>query len=167
MAAGSMTQARPPRVFLSYSHDSPEHQVRVLDLANQLRQWGVDTTIDQYDPSPDEGWPQWMTEQVEAADYILLICTQTYLRRVEHRERAGTGSGVQWEGNLIYNLLYTEATPTHKFVPVLLEGGSPDHIPLPLRGHTFYRLNSDGAFEELYRHLTKQEGNFVCCGAQR
>jgi len=26
---------RSPRVFISYSHDSPEHEQAVLDLANQ------------------------------------------------------------------------------------------------------------------------------------
>jgi hypothetical protein len=30
------------RVFISYSHDSPEHQQRVLALANQLRKDGVE-----------------------------------------------------------------------------------------------------------------------------
>ena len=35
------------RVFISYSHDSLEHQQRVLALANQLREDGVEAWIDQ------------------------------------------------------------------------------------------------------------------------
>ena len=38
----------PPKILLSYSHDSPEHQKRVLTLANRLRADGVDCVIDQY-----------------------------------------------------------------------------------------------------------------------
>ncbi|MCP3964217.1 MAG: hypothetical protein GY719_40825 [bacterium] len=36
-----------PRVFLSYTHDSPEHVERVLGLANRLRGEGVDANLDQ------------------------------------------------------------------------------------------------------------------------
>ena len=31
-----------PKVFISYSHDSPEHSARVLEFANALRGHGVD-----------------------------------------------------------------------------------------------------------------------------
>jgi hypothetical protein len=51
-----------PKVFISYSHDSPEHAQCVLDLSNRLREWGVDCIIDQYEPFPPEGWPHWMEQ---------------------------------------------------------------------------------------------------------
>jgi hypothetical protein len=38
----------PPKVLISYSHDSPEHRQRVLGLAERLRTDGIDCTIDQY-----------------------------------------------------------------------------------------------------------------------
>jgi hypothetical protein len=44
-----------PTVFISYSHDSPEHVDRVLAFANQLRRDGIDCTLDQYETSPPEG----------------------------------------------------------------------------------------------------------------
>ena len=47
-----------PTVFISYSHDSPEHVDRVLAFANQLRRDGIDCTLDQYKESPPEGWPK-------------------------------------------------------------------------------------------------------------
>ena len=34
-----------PRVFISYSHDSPEHKDRILALSDRLRQDGVDCSI--------------------------------------------------------------------------------------------------------------------------
>jgi hypothetical protein len=35
-----------PRVFISYSHDSPEHADRVLALADRLRAEGIDCHLD-------------------------------------------------------------------------------------------------------------------------
>jgi len=49
--------------FISYSHDSPEHADRVLELSNQLRSDGIDSTIDQYEASPAEGWPNGWTDR--------------------------------------------------------------------------------------------------------
>jgi SEFIR domain len=47
-----------PKVFISYSHDSPEHEQRVLELAERLRADGINCTIDQYVVAPAEGWPR-------------------------------------------------------------------------------------------------------------
>jgi len=63
------------KVFISCSHDSPEHRKRVLDLSQRLRADGVDSWIDQYDPYPAEGWPRWMQRQIDEAEAVLLICT--------------------------------------------------------------------------------------------
>jgi hypothetical protein len=41
----------------------------------------------------------WMDEQIRAADFVLLVCTETYLQRVERREEPGKGRGVLWERN--------------------------------------------------------------------
>lgn len=41
-----------PRVFISYSHDSPEHADRVLVLADRLVGDGIDCILDQYEESP-------------------------------------------------------------------------------------------------------------------
>jgi len=39
----------PPKVFISYSHDSPEHAERVLQLADRLRPDGVNAVLDRYE----------------------------------------------------------------------------------------------------------------------
>jgi hypothetical protein len=48
-----------PAVFISYSHDSPEHEAEVLALANRLREDGNDAVLDQYLSFPPEGWDLW------------------------------------------------------------------------------------------------------------
>ena len=67
-----------PKVFISYSHDSDEHIDRVVDLSNRLRENGIDCQIDQYEESPPEGWPRWMTKQIKGARFVLVVCTEKY-----------------------------------------------------------------------------------------
>ena len=60
-----MADPQPPRVFISYSHDSDEHAARVLDLANALRRDGIDVILDRYlHRGPEEGWPLWMDRNI-------------------------------------------------------------------------------------------------------
>src|ERR1700704_5014776 len=98
-----------PKVFVSYSHDSREHGERVLGLAERLRADGFETMIDQYvEGTPPQGWPRWMLNQIDWADYILLICTEVYYRRFRGQESPGIGKGVDWEGGVIMNELYDQ-----------------------------------------------------------
>lgn len=138
---------RPPRVFLSYSHDSPEHTERVLAFADRLRAEGVDAHLDQYEEAPPEGWPLWMERQVEAADFVLVVCTETYLRRFRQEARAGEGRGVKWEGAILRQELYEAEGRNERFVPVLLDSAPAEHIPQPLRGVTHYRLDGEAGYE--------------------
>lgn len=78
--------ADPPKVLISYSHDSPEHEQRVVTLADRLRGDGIDCIVDQYVPVQEEEWPLWMERQIERSDYVLMVCTQTYFRRVRDEE---------------------------------------------------------------------------------
>ena len=151
------SEASPLRVFISYSHDSPEHADRVLALADRLRQDGLDCILDQYIlGSPDEGWPLWMDRQVRDADFVLMICTPTYYRRVMGEEQPGVGHGVNWEGNLIYQHFYKDGSINKRFLPILLEGASASDIPVPFQGVAKYRSMTEEGYEALYRRLTNQ-----------
>ena len=145
-----MTEAAP-RVFISYSHDSAEHRDRVLELADRLRADGIDAVIDQYVQSPPEGWPGWCEAEIEKANFVLMVCTEIYLRRIRRKEEPGVGSGVLWEGRLIYQHVYDRGSVSAEFVPVLLADGSTEHIPAPVKGGTVYRVETDEGYEGLLR----------------
>jgi hypothetical protein len=68
-----------PRLFISDSHDSREHEDRVLALANRLREDGIDTVIDQYDLATPDGSTIWAEREIRKADFIAPVCTGTYL----------------------------------------------------------------------------------------
>ncbi|MDM8531900.1 CHAT domain-containing protein [Anaerolineales bacterium HSG25] len=145
-----------PKVFISYSHDSLAHEEKVLAFSEQLRADGIDTEIDLYSPWPEEGWPRWMARQVREADFVLLVCTAIYYRRVSGDEEPGSGRGVAWEANLIYNELYKGKTEIGKYLPILFAEGQETHIPAPLQGHSFFHPDSPEGYEALYRRLTNQ-----------
>jgi len=111
MTNGALSGPQPtgaPRdlVFISYSHDSDEHRKQVLGLSERLRLDGIETLLDQYvNGTPLEGWPRWMMNQIDAADYVLVVCTETYYRRFRRHEVPG--KGVDWEGALITSDLYS------------------------------------------------------------
>lgn len=123
-----MAAERPPRVFISYSHDSDVHAARVLRLANDLRRGGVEAILDQYITSPPEGWHRWMDGHIRDADFVIMVCTDTYYRRVAGKEEPGEGLGVRWEGNLIYAHLYGSGVDLSRFVPVLTDGNTPANV---------------------------------------
>jgi hypothetical protein len=149
------------KVFISYSHETPKHTQLVLQLANALRGQGVDVELDQYYVRPPLGWPRWCEEQLrpENAAFVLVICTSTYLQRVEGKTAADEGRGVFWEGGIIYSYLYNEKV-NKRFIPVLLPGAKEEDIPRPLRDHTRYHLEAfdlkDSGYLALYRELTGQ-----------
>lgn len=145
-----------PSVFISYSHDSPEHADRVLALANRLVDEGIDVILDQYEPAPPEGWPRWMDKKIRDANFVLMVCTETYYRRVMGEEKAGTGLGVKWEGNLIYQHIYNADTTNSRFIPILFEYCIVEQIPTPVGGSTRYHVDSPDGYEDLYRHITNQ-----------
>src|SRR5512147_2420989 len=150
-----MTRA-PPKVFISYSHDTIEHQERVLGFADRLRADGIDAEIDQYNAAPPESWPLWCERQIASADVVLMVCTETYHRRVSGDEERGKGLGVVWEAQIIRQLLYDAGAISDKFVPVLFSDASPEQIPTPIKGGTRYVVGIEDGYEDLYRRLTNQ-----------
>ncbi|MDZ7342675.1 MAG: TIR domain-containing protein [candidate division KSB1 bacterium] len=145
-----------PRVFISYSHDSPEHCDAVLNLSDRLREQGIDCIIDQYEFSPPEGWHRWTEKQIRDADFVLMICSEGYYKKVMGMEPPDLGLGVKWESNLIYQHLYDAGTQNKKFIPVLLKNCKTDYIPTPVKGATYYFCDTQEGYEKLYRHLTHQ-----------
>lgn len=137
------TLVAPPRVFISYSHDSQEHRDRVLELAQRLRRNGLDAWLDRFEPAPAEGWPRWMLHQIEEAAFVLLIGTPTYKRRFEGKEQHGVGRGVSWEGWLATQLIYEASGHNPKLIPAFYEGPVEECLPLSLRPYKSYHLPDD------------------------
>lgn len=140
-------------VFISYSHDDADHVTRVLNLSNRLRADGIDCVLDQYETSPASGWPRWMNKEIANAQFVLMICTENYLKRLDGEEQSGVGLGAMWEGNLIYQHIYDSGSTNSKFIPVLMRDTDKRFIPTPVRGVSYYAARNDEGYFDLRDRL--------------
>lgn len=150
------SEQTPPKVFISYSHDSQAHKDRILALADRLREGGIEADLDQYNPAPPEGWPCWMLNRVEEANFVLIACTERYDLRRRGKEEPGKGKGATWEGGVIFQELYNAQGYNSKFIPIIFTVEDSSFIPSPLQSTTRYELHNDDGYNLLYRRLTSQ-----------
>jgi len=164
MTAPPEVTPRPLRVFISYSqHDPGGHSSRVLAFGNALLDDGIEVELDQYHQEELIDWPRWCEERLRAenSDFVLMICSAEYKRRIENRVAFDEGRGVFWEGNLIYNALY-KAKSNERFIPILFDDESEDSLPPIVAGWTRFRIRTFGTgggdfgYTKLYRFFTKQ-----------
>lgn len=135
---------RAIRVYISYSYDSAEHIARVRAFAERLKADGVDVRIDtDVDLDPPEGWPAYSQNQIQDANLVILICTETYRRRFDGREQPGRGRGVTFEGRLIRQEIFDSQGRTNKFIPVIFDLSDDAHVPALLRDRGRYVITDD------------------------
>lgn len=97
-----------------------------------------------------------MSEQIQQAAYVLVVCTEVYERRVLGKEDLGRGLGSTWEGLIITQQLYEEGGRNLRFIPVALDASDERFIPKFLAGSTRYRVDNDRSYEDLFRLITAQ-----------
>lgn len=106
-----------PKVFISYSWSSPEHEQRVLDLATQLRDVGIDAILDKWDLREGEDSDKFMERMVAdpSVNKVLIVCDIKYAQKSNKRE-----GGVGTEAQIISRKVY-EQQDEHKFVVASFE----------------------------------------------
>ncbi len=154
-----MNDLKPPRVFISYSHDSAKHKKWVSDLAVVLRQNGIDVIFDGWVLSPGDDVPKFMERSLIEADRVLMICTPTYV----HRANDGQG-GVGYEAMIVTGQLVNDLGSS-KFIPILRQAEGQRDLPTSVSTRFFIDLgeyNSDGyeqQFDALLRELHQAPAN--------
>ena len=140
----------PPRVFISYSHDSAEHKKWVLDFATTLRSRGVDAVLDQWDLKPGDDLPEFMEQNLAAADYAIMVCTKRYVAKAN----AGEG-GVGYEKMIMTSSSLSKIS-ANKVIPIIREKGNPS-TPTFLATKLYIDFTKDSeiefALDDLLRHL--------------
>lgn len=148
--------SKKPRVFISYAHDGEALQGKVLELSETLRAWGVHTTVDLYVEEPPGGWRRWMNTEIGSADFVLVVCTALYRKRVEEAERSKGGLGSKWEGSIIFQGVYESGGFDQKVIPILFSKAHSKFIPVDIRHKNYYCIDSKEGFERFYRRITSQ-----------
>lgn len=97
-----------------------------------------------------------MENSLEAADKVLVVCTETYLRRYQKKEAPKKGKGVTWEGAILKQALYDAQDISDKFAAVTFAPEDEAFIPSVLRERNWFQLTDEAGYEQLYRFLTNQ-----------
>ncbi|MDD2735046.1 MAG: toll/interleukin-1 receptor domain-containing protein [Desulfuromonadaceae bacterium] len=140
----------PPKVFISYSHDSASHKQWVLEFATTLRSRGVYAILDQWDLKPGDDLPHFMEQNLESADYAVMVCTNRYVSKAN----AGEG-GVGYEKMIMTSSSLTKISD-NKVIPIVRENSDPK-VPTFLKTKLYIDFTRDEDIEysldELLRRL--------------
>ncbi|UOO89164.1 TIR domain-containing protein [Vitreoscilla massiliensis] len=148
--------SNPPKLFISYSWSSPEHEDWVLELATSLRQDGVDAMLDKWDLKEGHDSIAFMERMVNDPEItkVLLICDKTYASKANARA-GGVGIEAQIVSSELYNKVVQE-----KFVAVIREYDDNGNafIPTYYAGKIYINLSSNdekylGEYEKLLRWI--------------
>ncbi|WP_410622969.1 SEFIR domain-containing protein [Amycolatopsis sp. cmx-8-4] len=121
-----MTDDVTPRVVISYVKDDQRHADQVRELARLLQhQAGIDTVLDQWDEHVRRDRAEWFTEQLAAADYIIVVGSRRYRALSDRADTAEAAQIVMLKERLLGDA--PQWLP--KVLPVVLPGGRPDDLP--------------------------------------
>lgn len=142
-----------PKVFISYSWSSPEHEKWVVNFATQLRENGADAILDKWDLKEGHDAVAFMEQMVTNADVkkVIVVTDRTYASRAD--KRAG---GVGTETQIISAEVY-EKTTQDKFVAVvteLNEYGKP-YLPAYYRSRIYIDLTNEESYARNFDQLIR------------
>lgn len=147
---GSIEQ---PKVFISYSWSSPQHEQWVLGLAERLSGDGIAVVLDKWDLKEGQDKHVFMEQMVndESINKVLVVCDRAYQTKADNRK-----GGVGTETQLISKEVY-EKTEQEKFIPIVREYDDDQKpcIPHYMASRIYIDLSSDEKFEENYQRLVR------------
>ena len=145
--------ARHPKVFISYSWSSEEHEAWVLNLATELRQSGVDAILDKWDLREGQDAHAFM-EQMGAdpkIERVILVCDANYVEKAN--ARAG---GVGTEAQIISPAMYGQIDQ-RKFVAVVRERNADGqaYVPAYYGSRIYIDLSSVDVYASNFEQLLR------------
>ena len=142
--------AKNPKVFISYSHDSPGHKQWVSELAARLRRNGVDAMLDQWDLGLGDDITRFMERGIVNADRVLVVCTDKYVGKAN----AGEG-GVDYE-RMIINAELVQNLGTDKFIPIIRQASRKEKTPTFLGTRVYADFRDDSQFDAECERLIRE-----------
>lgn len=144
------------KIFISYSWTSSEHEQKVLDLATELMESGVDVVLDKWDLKEGDDADKFMERMVSdpTISKVLIISDKAYVEKANKR-KGGAGTEAQIISKEIY-----EQQDENKFVVAVFEfdenSGKP-YIPIYYGSRKYIDFTDQSKysvkFEELVRWI--------------
>ncbi len=143
-----------PKVFISYAWASKEYQAKVLSLATDLVNDGIQVEIDKWSLKEGNDTYAFMEQSVTdpSITNVLILLDPQYEKKSNDRS-GGVGTETQIISPEIYNKVKQE-----KFLPIIFERGINGEIPKPiyLKGLLHFDLSEPENYDEEYQRLVKR-----------
>ncbi len=148
-----MAVEAPPKLFISYSWTTPEHEQWVLMLSTELRESGIDVILDKWDLKEGQDAIDFMEQMVKDPNIkkVALICDRAYSEKADVRK-----GGVGTETQIITPEIY-EKTDQNKFVAILREKdevGNP-FLPVYYKSRIYIDLSDDDLYAKNFEQLLR------------
>lgn len=143
----------PPRLFISYSWSSQDHELWVIDLATRLRESGIDVILDKWELKEGHDSIAFMEKMVTdpTIQKVAVISDRKYAEKAD-----GRVSGVGTETQIISREVY-EKQDQNKFVAVLPERdleGKP-FLPTYYKGRIYIDLSAPELYTAEFERLVR------------
>ncbi|WP_252509407.1 toll/interleukin-1 receptor domain-containing protein [Acinetobacter bereziniae] len=144
-----MQQIEVPKIFISYSWSSPEHEEWVLELAESLMADGVDVALDKWVLREGDDPIVFMESMVNdpTITKIIMIIDRKYTDRANQRH-----GGVGTESTILSQELYSKRDK-NKIVAVIAEPDAPK--PTFYAGRLHVDLSNSDRYAEEYEKLVR------------
>ncbi|MCX5467902.1 toll/interleukin-1 receptor domain-containing protein [Acinetobacter nematophilus] len=139
----------PPKVFISYSHDSEEHKHWVIQLATRLRSNGVDVILDTWNTKLGSDLACFMEQGLSQSQRIICICSDNYLLKANN----GKG-GAGYEKQIMTAELIIDQN-TDWIIPLVINNSSDKKTPTFLGGRKYINFEDPKLYEIRYEELLR------------
>jgi TIR domain len=142
-----------PKLFISYSWSSSDHEAWVLRLATDLRENGVDVILDKWDLKEGHDANAFMERMVTDDDIkkVVMVCDRVYVEKANNRK-----GGVGTETQIITPDIYAKQDQS-KFVAVITEcddEGKP-YVPAYFRSRIHIDFTDDSEYSSRFEQLVR------------
>jgi hypothetical protein len=148
-----MEQPNNPKIFISYSWTSQEHQNAVLSLAERLVNDGVEVLLDKWDLKEGQDKYAYMEKMVvdPTVSKVLMLSDAVYARKADERK-----GGVGTESQIISKSIY-DKVDQQKFIPIVFEftGDGKPCLPVFLAARIYLDFSSPEKYYEDYEKLLR------------
>lgn len=142
-----------PKLFISYSWSSPQHEQWVIQLSTELRESGVDVILDKWDLKEGHDAIVFMEKMVSDPEVrkVIMVCDETYARKSD-----GRAGGVGTESQIISKEVYDNISQD-KFVAVVTqkdENGKP-YVPTYYKSRIHIDLSEPDSYAQNFEQLLR------------
>lgn len=142
-----------PKLFISYSWSSPDHEQWVIKLATELRESGIDVIFDKWDLKEGHDAHAFMEKMVTdpSIKKVAIVCDRIYAEKANNRS-----GGVGTETQIISPEVY-EKQDQNKFVAILSERddqGKP-YLPIYYKSRIYIDLSDNDLYAKNFEQLLR------------